>query len=101
MSELEDKITKIFDEAKYKALALIVESDTPAPAVQEKTSAEVEKPLTAPQLAEVLGISETQVRTLERDGKIPSHRLGGLVKYYLSEVKAATLNNKPKLKIAR
>lgn len=46
--------------------------------------------LSVKQLAEALQISEEQVRRLTRDGSLPHHRIGGVFRYDLEAVKAAT-----------
>lgn len=46
--------------------------------------------LSSKQLAETLQISEEQVRRLTREGSLPHHRIGGVFRYDLETVKAAT-----------
>lgn len=46
--------------------------------------------LSSKQLAEALGISEEKVRRLTRDNTVPHYKIGGVFRYDLEAVKAAT-----------
>lgn len=92
MSDLEILYRRI---ARSEARSVFKEMLAELPPVIAST--EPEKPLTAPQLAQILDVSHSEIYRLARECKIPSHRIGGLVKFFLSEVKAATLT-RPKLK---
>lgn len=51
--------------------------------------------LTVADVAGMAGISEKTVRTMEKNGTLPSHRIGGAIRFLPGEVLAATRRGAP------
>jgi len=51
-----------------------------------------EKWVTAKELAVILNLKVVTIRRLQKAGKIPFHRIGGSVRFLLSEIKETTIN---------
>lgn len=83
-----EQIERIFEKAKYEALAVIASIE---PEILEvKNEPKQPEPLASIKVAaQHLGISESQLRSLERQGLVPSYRPGGILRFDLVELREA------------
>lgn len=103
MSTEIDKVAKEieskFERAKHEVLALLHSIEAPPVEEIAPVIPGVEPLVPTPMVALHLGISETQVRTLEKQGKLPSYRPGGRLVFKISECEEA-VRTRPSLKKA-
>jgi hypothetical protein len=85
-----------FEQAKHEVLALLhsIKPEPMAPAPPPALSG-AEPLVPAPVVAKHLGISEPQVRTLEKKGILPSYRPGGRLLFKISECEEAVRTRPP------
>lgn len=89
-----EQIERIFEKAKYEALAVIASIEPEVLEVKDESHPE---PLaTIKVAAQHLGISESQLRALERQGLVPSYRPGGILRFDLAELREAVRAKKSK-----
>jgi excisionase family DNA binding protein len=82
-----EQIERIFERAKHEALAVLASIEPQLCEVESEPQAE---PLvTIKVAAQHLGISESQLRSLERQGIVPAYRPGGVLRFDLSELREA------------
>ena|SRR5256885_13573791 len=93
-----EQIERIFEKAKYEALAVIASIE---PEILEVKGEPQPDPLaTIKVAAQHLGISESQLRSLERQGLVPSYRPGGILRFDLAELREAVRSQKFNLRAA-
>jgi excisionase family DNA binding protein len=91
IKEVELKVEK----TKLEILALLHSIDPSPPNESVLVEAHTEALVPVPLVARHLGISEPQVRSLEKSGKLPSYRPGGRLLFKLSECEAAVRTERP------
>jgi excisionase family DNA binding protein len=91
IKEIESKFEKI----KHEVLALLHSIKTEPIAEQIHVKPGSEPLVPAPVVAKHLGISEPQVRSLEKQGKLPSYRPGGRLLFKISECEDAVRTKSP------
>jgi excisionase family DNA binding protein len=94
-----EQIERIFEKAKHEALAVIA---TIEPEIQEIVIESCANNLVSIRAAaEHLGISESQLRALEKRGLVPAYRPGGVLRFDLAELRQAVRSQKPNLSAVR
>jgi hypothetical protein len=82
-----EQIERIFEKAKHEALAVIASIE---PEIREAESEPSTQPLvTIKVAAQHLGISESQLRSLEKQKIVPAYRPGGILRFDLTELREA------------
>ena len=82
-----EQIERIFEKAKHEVLAVLASIE---PEIREVESEPQPGPLvTIKVAAKHLGISESQLRSLERQGLVPAYRPGGVLRFDLTELREA------------
>jgi predicted DNA-binding transcriptional regulator AlpA len=94
-NKLKAQIDIIFERARLDALSLIASKEEQPPPEPEK-SLTGEDWLTAAALSKVIGKSVSSIYRDARMGVIPSHKIGGAVKFLLSEVTVKTSRQTPR-----
>lgn len=93
-SETKAQIDLIIERARLEVLTLVGKEVPPPPEpIRIDTG---EDWLTAQQLSKIIGKSVSSIYRDARSGIIPSHKIGGLVKFLLSEVRAKTTRQTPR-----
>lgn len=96
MSEKNEQVERIIEEAKHKILAVFASIEP------EKVEIEVpqidENLVSIKVAAKRIGISESQLRALEKKGLVPSYRPGGILRFDVAEVREAVRSKKPNLR---
>lgn len=91
-----EQIERIFEKAKYEALAVVAAIE---PEIQEVvTESPADNLVTIKAAAKHLGISESQLRALERQGLVPAYRPGGILRFDLAELRQAVRSQKSNLR---
>lgn len=85
IKEVESKLEK----TRHEILALLHSIESEPTEEPQFVAAGPEKLVAARVVAEHLGISEPQVRMLEKNGRLPSYRPGGRLLFKLSECEEA------------
>jgi hypothetical protein len=94
-----EQIERIFEAAKYEALAVIASIE---PEVREiKAESPPCNLVSIKAAAKHIGISESQLRSLEKRGIVPSYRPGGILRFDLVELREAVRSQKPNLRAVR
>jgi excisionase family DNA binding protein len=87
-----EQIERIFEKTKHEVLAVIASME---PEIREVESEPQLEPLvTIKVAAQHLGISESQLRALEKQGLVPAYRPGGILRFDLAELREAVRSKK-------
>jgi excisionase family DNA binding protein len=90
-----EEVERIFERAKLEALAVLTSIK---PEIQEIPTDTPQNLANVTEAAKYLGISESQLRALERRGEVPAYRPGGILRFDLRELKESVRSKKPNLR---